>query len=237
MVDEAIKLITKGVGKKIAWLWFLEAHNEPSLLHHLNPEKYERHKRSYQKFKRGHASETTKSLRAVHRVAGNTNKINDCFKLWSTLTFFDLKTTEPPRKGKNEKEHYYPLKIYQLNMNLFFYFHRNIEFSERQKKILDFLFFPWWIKYSVRNEFKKDDVIKAISKFYIKYYFSTSHKDRKNPKSDFNFPKDYFGFDNSPYRNEWVSKPNVKLVKITFSKGKPSKALKLADKNWEEYNK
>ena len=236
MVDEAIKLLTKGVGKKIAWLWFLEWYNEPSLLFRINPEKYKRHKESYKKFKRNYTSET-KSLRVIHKITGNTNKINDCFKLWTTLNFFDLKTTEPPRKGKYGKEHYYPLKIYQFNMNPFFYFHKNIEFTEKQKKILNFLFFPWWIRYSIRNEFRKNDLIEAISKFYITYYFSTSAKDRKNPKSDFNFPKDYFRFDNSPYRNEWVAKPKVKLVKITFSKGKPSKALKLSDKSWEEYNK
>ena len=237
MVDETIELLTKGVGKKIAWLLFLESHNEPSILSILKPKKYKRHKESYQKFKREHASEKTKSLRAIHRVAGNTNKINDCFKLWTTLNFFDLKTTQPPRKGKNGKEHHSPLKKYQFNMNPFFDSHKKIKFTAKQKKILDFLFFPWWIRYSVRNEFKKDDIIKAISKFYIKYYFHTPAKDRKNPKSDFNFSKDYFRFDNSPYRNEWVSKPKVKLVKIPCSKRKPSKSLKLAYANLEEYNK
>lgn len=235
MVDEAIKLITKGVGKKIAWLWFLESYNEPSLLHQINPEKYRRHRKSYQKLKRGHTSEKTKSLRAIHKVTGNTNKISDCFKFWNTLNFFDLKTTEPSRMGKNEKEHYYPLKIYQFNMNPFFYFHK--EFTEKQKKILDFLFYPVWVRYCIKNEFKKDNLIEAISKFYITHILTISSDDRKKPKSDFKFPKEFFHFDDSSYRDEWVMKPKVKLVKLKFSNGKPSKTLKICDDNWNEYNK
>ena len=167
MEENALKLMMKDYfGRELAWRLFLEPANEPMILKEKNEEHYDKYLK-YKTLKLKH-TRSNKSIK-VQLASGNDKTINKYFKTWKELNFLDVIIT--PQQRANQR---HPLKIYQLNLNPFFTYFKEINFSEKEKRILDFLFYPKWVRYSLIKEYGEDNLINSISKFYFYKYFLNS---------------------------------------------------------------
>jgi len=233
---EASKLMLSRLGKEFSWMWFLEPANQPDIMMENKKQRFLKYKDGYDIVKLGHLRD--KKIIKVKKSSGNTPTISKYFNSWKKYHFFNpvIRPIERIDYHRKYSKFSYPLKIYNLNLNAFFSFFNEINFSEKEKRILDFLFFPWWIRYSLKNKYGNTDLFNAISRFYAEFYLPSAIENKRNIKSEFNFKKEFLDLfiNNEPYTQEnSMNKPGK--IKFTVSE-KTSKIQKIQDNNWEAYN-
>lgn len=229
MSENTLKLIIQDYyGRELAWSLFLKPANEPAILKEKNPQNYENYLK-YIKLKRKH-TRTYRKI-SVSKGSGNDVTINRYFNSWKKLNFLDPIITPQTRAIKR-----FPLKLYRLNLNPFFTYFKNIGFNEKQKRILDFLLHPKWVRNSLKQEYGEDDLIKAISKFYLNRLLIPFLENDISSAPIINFNKKFLDIfiNDSDYRDETLIKKKGKIKFIVSNK--TLKIQKIMENNEEEYD-
>ena len=189
--------------KEITWALFLKNLNEPKTLELIDLELYKKKKGTYQKVKRTieqekrNVSRYKKGNASRYKSSLNTPAIHGCFKAWREAKFFFQSRTIEKRKGKGGSYGLRVQKLCGLSLTpLFFFLNKELIKKEKvlnsqEESILSFLFSPDAVRYRLFKEYRTQDFITAILKFYAKHYLIPYLEKKDKIKLIGTFDKDY----------------------------------------------
>ncbi len=221
--------------RKLAWIFFLDYHNQPSAFSLLQPDQYKENIQTHRISK--HEQESKRKEVHNKRKKLNDNTIDKCYKVWIRTNFLSTKKWTEKRKRENNR----PKKLftmYKFSLSPFFtYYNKKLTtpFTKEEEKILELIFLPNPVRSNLYKDYGETDFLEALLKYYTRFYIYYLRNPIRNKREHY-FNKDFFNvWIYSNAKKGWkYDERNDRIYTVTAA-NKESRIIDAYDKKMQFY--